>query len=181
VLDALEKANLSDRTIIIFASDHGYHLGEHDFWAKVSLRDESAGVPLIVSVPGQKPAVCRSLVELLDLYPTTAKLCGLDVPDRLQGKDISKMLDDPTHEVRDAAFSAAPMRKGFLLREQKYAFIQYGEDAAEGIELFDMEQDPKQITNLAADARHKGVVERFKKKMAAKLKAVRDNDLATRK
>jgi iduronate 2-sulfatase len=181
VLDALEKANLSDRTIIIFTSDHGYHLGEHDFWAKVSLRDESAGVPLIISVPGKKPAVCRSLVELLDLYPTTASLCGLGVPEQLQGKDISKMLDDPTHEVRDAAFSVAPMRKGFLLREQKYAFIQYGEDAAEGIELFDMEQDPKQITNLAADARHKDVVEQFKKKMAAKLKAVRDNDLAARK
>ena len=67
VLDALEAANLNDTTIVIFTSDHGYHLGEHDFWAKVSLRDESAAVPLIISVPGKPAAVCHSLVELLDL------------------------------------------------------------------------------------------------------------------
>ncbi|NQU21433.1 MAG: sulfatase [Candidatus Nealsonbacteria bacterium] len=179
VLDAIEAAGLEDNTIIIFTSDHGFHLGEHDFWAKVSLRDESAGVPLIVSVPGQKPAVCHSLVELLDLYPTIASLCGLEVSGHLQGKDISKMLVDPTHEVRDAAFCVAPMRKGFLLREQQYAYIQYGEDASAGIELFDTEQDPKQYTNLADSPEHRQVVQRFKAKMAAKLKEVRDNDLPT--
>ena len=62
VMQALRDAGLEDRTIVIFTSDHGYHLGEHDFWAKVSLRDESAGVPLIISVPGKEPAVCDSLV-----------------------------------------------------------------------------------------------------------------------
>ncbi len=177
VLDAVERAGLEDNTIIIFTSDHGFHLGEHDFWAKVSLRDESAAVPLIISVPGQKPAVCDSLVELLDLYPTIASLCGLEVPDGLQGKDISKMLVDPTHEVRDAAFCVAPMRKGFLLREDEYAYIQYGEDASAGIELFDTAKDPKQYTNLAESPEHRQVVERFKAKMAAKLKEVRANDL----
>ncbi len=177
VLDAIERTGLEDKTIIIFTSDHGFHLGEHDFWAKVSLRDESSGVPLIISVPGRKPGVCHSLVELLDLYPTIASLCGLDVPDNLQGKDISNMLVDPTDEVRDAAFCVAPMRKGFLLRERKYAYIQYGEDAAAGIELFDTEKDPKQYTNLVDSPEHQQVVQRFKAKMAAKLKDVRDNDL----
>lgn len=177
VLDALAKAGLEDKTIVIFTSDHGYHLGEHDFWAKVSLRDESAGVPLIIRVPGKKPAVCHSLVELLDLYPTISSLCGLDVPDRLQGKDISKMLDDPAVEVRDAAFSAAPMRRGLLLRERKFAYIQYNEDASGGIELFDTEKDPKQYTNLAADPAYAKTVERFRIKMAAALKSMRDNDL----
>ena len=177
VLDALKKAELEDKTIIIFTSDHGYHLGEHDFWAKVSLRDESAGVPLIISVPGKAPAVCDSLTELLDLYPTIAKLCGLEVPGRLQGKDISPMLDDPSHKVRDAAFSVAPMRKGFLLREERWSYIQYGEDAAGGIELFDMDNDPKQYTNLALNPEYAPVVARFKAKLAAKLEAVRDNDL----
>ena len=89
VIDALEENGLAENTIVIFTSDHGYHLGEHDFWAKVSLRDESSGVPLIICVPGKKPAVCHSLVELLDLYPTTAALCGLPAQERLQGKDIS--------------------------------------------------------------------------------------------
>lgn len=177
VLDALDEAGLTDSTIVIFTSDHGYHLGEHDFWAKVSLRDESAGVPLIISVPGKKPAVCDSFVELLDLYPTTAKLCGLPSQDRLQGKDISPLLDDPTATVRDAAFSVAPMRKGFLLREKNWAFIQYEEDASKGIELFDMNKDPLQYTNLANDPAHQERADAFKAKMAAKIAAARDNDL----
>jgi len=68
-------------------------------------------------VPGKKPAVCNSFAELIDLYPTTASLCGLDVPARIQGKDISPMLDDPKHEVRDAAFSVSGSRRGLLLRD----------------------------------------------------------------
>jgi len=177
VLDALEEAGLNDNTIIIFTSDHGYHLGEHDFWAKVSLHEESAAVPLIISVPGKKPAVCNSLVEMLDLFPTTAKLCGLEVPDRIQGKDISPLLDDPTRTVREAAFSVAPSSKGFLLREDDWAYIQYGEDAKQGIELFDMRKDPKQYTNLAGDPYYADTVRRFRQQMAQKLAEVRDNDL----
>ena len=177
VLDSLEQAGLDDKTIVIFTSDHGYHLGEHDFWAKVSLRDESSMVPLIVSVPGKKPAVCHSFTELVDLYPTLSTLCGLEAQDRLQGKDISPMLDDPSHEVRDTAFSVAPMRKGFLLRDDKWAYIQYQEDASDGIELFDMQSDPKQYTNLADNPGYAAVVDDFKAKLKAKLEAVRTNDL----
>jgi len=177
VMTALREAGLEDRTIVIFTSDHGYHLGEHDFWAKVSLRDESAAVPLIISVPGKRPAVCDSLVELLDLYPTVGKLCGLPVPKQVQGKDLSAMLDDPAVTVRDAAFSVAPMRKGFLLRERRWAFIQYKEDGSGGVELFDTVADPKQFTNLASSPEHQVIVERFRAKLAAKLAEVRDNDL----
>ena len=177
VLDALEDAGLTERTIVIFTSDHGFHLGEHDFWAKVSLRDESAGVPLIVSVPGKQPAVCHSLVELLDLYPTTAALCGLEVPERLQGKDISSMLDDPGHEVRQDAFCVAPMRKGFLLRDRDWAYLQYGEDASGGQELFDMRKDPGQFINLAGEASHAAVTRTFQNRLAGKLRSVRTNDL----
>lgn len=177
VMAALKDNALEDNTIVIFTSDHGYHLGEHDFWAKVSLRDESAGVPLIISMPGQKPAVCDSFVELLDLYPTVASLCGLPVPARVQGLDVSATLTDPTTEVRDAAFSVAPMRKGFLLREKKWAFIQYNEDASQGIELFDMEHDPQQFTNLAGDPQFADVVSGFRAKMQEKLTRVRTNDL----
>jgi iduronate 2-sulfatase len=178
VLDALKEVGRDKDTIVIFTSDHGYHLGEHDFWAKVSLREESASVPLIISVPGKKPAVCNSLTELLDLYPTVANLCGLEIPDRIQGKDISLMLDDPVHSVRKTAFSVAPSRKGFLLREDHWAYIQYGENARGGIELFDMRTDPKQYTNLAENPDYTKVVERFRAQFAAKLKSVRDNDLA---
>ncbi len=178
VLAALKKAGLEEKTIVIFTSDHGYHLGQHDFWAKVSLHEESAKVPLIICVPGKQPAVCHSFVELLDLFPTTASLCGLEVPDRLQGKDISAMLDDPDHQVREAAFSVNG--RGFLLREEKWAYIQYGEKAERGIELFDMVKDPKQYTNLAELPDYQPVVETFKAKFAAKMQAVRANDLKHR-
>ena len=175
VMAALRKAELEEKTIVIFTSDHGYHLGEHDFWAKVSLHEESAKVPLIISVPGKKPAICDSFAELIDLYPTVASLCGLKVPSRLQGKDISPMLDDPSYKVREAAFCVNG--RGFLLREDKWAYLQYGEKAARGIELFDMEKDPKQYTNLVNVPEFKPVVDGFRAKLAAKLKAVRDNDL----
>ena len=181
VLKALDEAGLRDNTIVIFTSDHGFHLGEHDFWAKVSLRDESSQVPLIISAPGKKPAVCNSFVELLDLYPTLASMCGLKAQERLQGKDVSKMLDDPSHSVRDAAFCVAPMRKGFLLREEKWAYIQYGEKAEKGIELFDAQKDPKQYDNLAKKKKYQPLVKEFKKKMATKLADVRANDLGRQK
>ena len=177
VLDTLEAEGLADSTIVIFTSDHGYHLGEHDFWAKVSLRDESSGVPLIIRVPGMKPAVCNSLVELQDLYPTVSRLCGLTPPPGIQGKDIGQMLADPQHEVRDAVFSVAPMRQGFLLRTHDFAYIQYNEDASKGIELFDVRKDPGQYTNLAKNPEYAVVVNRFKKMLADKLREVRDNDL----
>ncbi|MDA7609209.1 sulfatase [Akkermansiaceae bacterium] len=175
VLNGLEEAGLEDNTIVIFTSDHGYHLGEHDFWAKVSLHDESAAVPLIIRMPGKKPSVCHSLVELLDLYPTLSNLCGLEVPKHLQGKDISKMMTDPAKEVRSAAFSVNG--KGFLLREQDWAYIAYGKNGQGDEELFDMKQDPKQFTNLAKDPKHAQIIARFQKQMATKLKEVRTNDL----
>ena len=177
VLDALEKSGRKDETIIIFTSDHGYHLGEHDFWAKVSLRDESSGVPLIIRVPGGKPAVCGSFVELIDLYPTLAALCGLPAQERLQGEDLSPLLDDPSRSVRDAAFSVAPMREGFLLRTDEYAYIQYGEDAAKGIELYDMLKDPRQYRNLANDPDCAATVTEYRERMTEKLRSVRVNDL----
>ncbi|MFT4542163.1 MAG: iduronate 2-sulfatase [Planctomycetota bacterium] len=175
VMTALEESGVRDETIVIFTSDHGYHLGEHDFWAKVSLHEESVRVPLIISVPGKEPAVCGSLTELLDLYPTLSSLCGLSVPKRIQGKDISPMLDDPSHTVRSAAFSVNG--KGFLLREEKWAYMQYAEDASKGVELFDMEADPAQLTNLAHDPDVRAIVERMKRQMKGKLAAVRSNDL----
>ena len=177
VLAALEATGQADRTIVIFTSDHGYHLGEHDFWAKVSLRDESAMVPLIVHVPGQTPAVCNSFVELLDLFPTTLSLCNMPVPERLQGKDISPLLRDPTREVRETAFCVAPSSKGFLLRNDRWAYIQYREDASGGIELFDMRADPQQFTNLATSPDHAAVVDQFRRELREKLAAIRANDL----
>lgn len=175
VLNALHEAGLDDKTIVIFTSDHGYHLGEHDFWAKVSLHEESAKVPLIISAPGKEPAVCNSFVELIDLYPSLASMCGLEAQSRLQGLDISPLLDDAKATVRDTAFCVNG--RGFLLRNDRWAFISYGEKGQKGNELFDMKIDPKQITNLATLPKYASVVAAFKQQLAEKLAEVRDNDL----
>lgn len=85
------------------------------------------------------------------------------------------MLDDPRHTVRDAAFSASG--RGFLLREERWAYIQYGENAQNGIELFDMKTDPNQYTNLADKPEYREVRDRLQAKLTAKLTEVRTNDL----
>lgn len=177
VLKTLEEEGLTDNTIVIFTSDHGFHLGEHDFWMKVSLHEESVRVPLIIKVPGKKPAVSQSFAELLDLYPTVAELAGLDYSEHLQGKSLVKVLDEPDHKVRDMAFSVSQGGRTFLLRTDRWAYIQYDEDAKSGMELFDMKVDPQQYTNLAYDPDHLEVVEAFQQKLKAKLKEVRTNDL----
>ena len=177
VLNTLKEEGLEDNTIVIFTSDHGFHLGEHRFWMKVSVHEESARVPLVIKMPGKKPAVCHSFTELIDLYPTIAELAGLEYSEHLQGKSLVKTLDDPDHEVRDMAFCVTQGGKTFLLRTDKWAYIQYDEDAAAGIELFDMEKDPKQFTNLAQDPEYAQVVSGFQEKLKAKLKEIRTNDL----
>ncbi len=175
VLATLREEGLEDNTIVIFTSDHGFHLCEHDFWMKVGLMDESSRVPLIISVPGKKPAVCDSFAELIDLYPSVAELCGLDVPVRLQGKSLVKTMDDPSATVRDAAFCVNG--NSALLRTDQWAYIQHGKNGELGTQLFDMENDPKQYTNLAENPEYRNVVERFKKQLLAKLETIGKNDL----
>ncbi len=115
VLQTLKEEGLEDNTIVVFTSDHGFHLGEHEFWMKVSLHEESVRVPLIIKVPGKKPAVCNSFVELLDLYPTISELAGLKASKHLQGKSLVETLDKPELRVRDMAFSVSSFLVNVLM------------------------------------------------------------------
>ncbi len=177
VLNTLKEEGLEENTIVVLTSDHGFHLGEHRFWMKVSLHEESVRVPLIIKVPGKKPAVCKSFAELIDLYPTVAELAGLECSPDIQGKSLVKTLSNPEISVRDEAFSVTQGGKSFLLRTEKWAYIQYDEDAGSGIELYDMINDPKQYNNLAKNPDYSKVVRDFKEKLAIKLREVRINDL----
>lgn len=169
VLDAIEREGLRENTIIVFTSDHGWHLGEHTFWQKVNLHEESAQVPLIISTPGQQPAVSTSMTELLDLYPTLSKQCGLNVPSHVMGKDITPIIKNPKASIREAAFCVTGKNK-FMLRSKKWAFMQYGKNGEKGFELYDMKKDPGQHTNLAKRIEYKELLEQYKgilkKKMA---------------
>ncbi|HZH72157.1 MAG TPA: sulfatase-like hydrolase/transferase, partial [Mariniphaga sp.] len=179
ILQTLKEEGLEDNTIVIFTSDHGFHLGEHRFWMKVSLHEESVRVPLIVKVPGKQPGICHSFAELIDLYPTVAELAGLKFSPHLQGESLVRTLDDPSAEVRDFAFSISVRNnnKSFLIRNNKWAYIQYDEDASSGMELFDMEYDPKQYNNLAYHPKYQDVVADLQSHLKKKLEEVRDNDL----
>ena len=184
VLNTLKEEGLEDKTIVVFTSDHGFHLGEHKFWMKVSLHEESIKVPVVIKVPGRKfsvgsgqSAVSSSFTELLDLYPTLAELAGLEYSEHLQGISLVETLKNPELSVRDMAFSVSQRGRTFTIRTNEYAYIQYDEDAGSGMELFDMVKDPKQFTNLALDPNYQDVVLDYQKRLKNKIQEVRTNDL----
>jgi arylsulfatase A-like enzyme len=164
VIDALDRLGLAGRTVVIFTSDHGYHLGDHGLWQKGSLFERSVRVPLIIAAPGTNASgqVARGMAELVDLYPTLADLCGLRAPGYLDGMSLRPVLDDPTRAVKTAAFSQvmrrAGGREGFTVRSGRWRYTEW--DAEQGVvpQLFDEDGDPAETDNLASAAEHAGVV-----------------------
>ncbi|MBL9092069.1 MAG: sulfatase [Planctomycetaceae bacterium] len=163
LLKALDELKLRDNTIVIFTSDHGWHLGEHGLWHKRSLFEESARVPLLIDAPGTTPrgAKSRSLVELLDLYPTLCDLCGIPAPAHLEGRSLRPVLADPSQAMHEAAFTQARRGAdaehwGRSVRTARYRFTQWDEGRS-GVELYDHEADPLEYANLAGDPKYAGV------------------------
>jgi len=165
VLDALDRLELADDTIVVFTSDHGYHLGEHGLWQKQSLFEESSRVPLIIAAPGQCKAgsVAETPVGLVDVFPTLAELCGVDPPKNLQGQSLTKIMQDPSLPGRGWALTEVTRGGGekrlfgYSLRTPRYRYTEWGGGEA-GRELYDHDKDPKEITNLADDPAQKEVV-----------------------
>ncbi len=168
MIDAVDRLGLRDNTIIVFTADHGYHLGEHDFWQKMSLHEESTRIPLIIHVPGKKPSKSSALSQQIDIYPTLAELCGLPRPEHVQGRSLVKSLDDVDHVVHDAVYCLRG-RNDHLLRTDRWALIRYGPG---GVELYDMHADPHQFTNLADKPKYRDDLAELQRQLDAKLKAI---------
>jgi iduronate 2-sulfatase len=191
VLKKLERLGLADNTIVVFTSDHGYHLGEHGLWQKMSIFEESARVPLLIAAPGmaKKGGVANTPVGLIDLYPTLAELCGVKAPENLQGQSLAPILKDPTQPGRGWALSQVSrgggarratvsvdkgsdgkLFFGYTLRTPRWRYTEWDE-GKQGRELYDHDRDPKELTNLADDPAFAGTVRELSEKLRTATRA----------
>ena len=149
VLESLKQHGLAENTVVLFTSDHGYHMGEHGYYQKTTLFENAARVPLIISVPGMKTAgsVAHTPVEMVDFYPTLAELCGLQTPDTISGTSLAAVLDDPKLMPRESALTQ--FNNGYSIRTPRYRYTEWGKAGSGGNELYDHEEDPAEMHNLA--------------------------------
>ena len=165
VLDALDRLALRDKTIVVFWSDHGYHLGEHGLWMKQSCFEESARVPMIIAAPGIKGAGRASArtVELVDVYPTLADLAGVTPPAGLEGESLKPLLEEPDATWNHPAYSQVQRGStpGHSVRTERWRYTEWG-FGSEGAELYDHNSDPKELHNLASDPQFSNVVAELK-------------------
>lgn len=179
VLDELDTLGLRKDTIIVFWSDHGLHLGEHGLTRKTTAFELDAHVPLIIATPNHQPGQrTDALVELLDLYPTLAELCGLKPPRELQGASLTALLNDPKGSVNPVALTQTPrpnylrgkMPKvmGYSIRSRRFRYTEWRDFKTGNVqarELYDHDNDPLETVNLAGQADHKATIIRLAKQL----------------
>ncbi len=191
VIDALDRLGLSDNTIVVFTSDHGYHTGEHGLWQKMSLFEESARVPMLIVAPGvaAKGTVAKSPVSHIDIFPTLTELCGIKAPSNIQGQSLVPMLKDPnvvgrgwaiTQVSRGGGKARATVTKdvssdgksyfGYSLRTPRWRYTEW-DQGKQGRELYDHDADPNEITNLADKPEHAATVAELSKQVQIAAKA----------
>lgn len=175
LLDALDKNKLWDNTVIVLWGDNGFHLGEHGgLWRKMTLFEESAGVPLIIAAPNinGKGKSCDRTVEFVDIYPTLCELCGLPMPKHhLSGKSLVPLLNDPKASWDKPALTFVRRGKvlGVSIRTERWRYTEWDEGRM-GVELYDHENDPHEWRNLANNSKFADVVKEMKRLMRERMK-----------
>lgn len=159
VLDELARSPYADNTIVIFWSDHGWHLGEKRSWRKFSLWEESARTPMIIADPRCSESageICERPVGLIDAYPTLTELCGLPMPEDLDGVSLSPLLVDPQANTSELQAPELTIhgRGNYSLRDEEWRYTRYFDG---GEELYNHKNDPYEWANLADDPAHTDV------------------------
>ena len=155
VLDALDASPHADNTIIVLFSDHGFHLGEKQRWAKRTLWEDSARVPLIVSAPGFKADQASSRpAELIDVFPTLIELTGLSAYEGLEGQSLVPLMKDPMREWEHPAITSFGLGN-YAVRSTRYRYIRYLDGSEE---LYDHQSDPHEWHNIATKAEMSRVI-----------------------
>ncbi len=161
LLDTLDRLNLWDDTVVVFLSDHGYHLGDHEgLWAKLTVFEFACRVPLIIAAPGQgRGTVSPRLVQLIDIYPTLADLCSLEKPARLEGKSLMPLLKqaDAPWDVPARTMTHHKDVEGKSIRTPRWRYTEWGA-GKQGVELYDHTNDPGEYNNLATSPQHAATV-----------------------
>jgi iduronate 2-sulfatase len=181
LFDTMDRLHLWDNTIVVFIGDHGYQLGEHGLWHKLSLFEESARVPMIIYAPGMKAKGKSSdqLVEFIDLYPTLVSLCGLPHREGLDGIDLTAVLNNPAHHTKDAAYTVVSRTTdvsrnpsqtmdylGRSVRTSRWRYTEW-DGGKRGSELYDHDADPHESHNLAGDQFYTKVISELHRLLSA--------------
>lgn len=163
VLAELDRLGLRENTIIALVVDHGYQLGEKGKWSKAgSLFEMGTRVPMMIAAPGMSGngRSCHRVVQSLDMYPTLAELCGLEVPAGGEGASLTSLLRDPNRAWERPAYSVwsedSRTLHGVAVRTEKWRYVEYGPDGANGAMLLDP-KDPWETRNLAYDPQYASV------------------------
>ena len=156
VLDALEKSKYADNTIIALFSDHGFHLGEKERWAKRSLWEDGTRVPVVVVAPGHKASQKTNRpAELLDIFPTLLELAGLPKDETQEGQSLVPLMKNPKREWKHPAITSFGLGN-YSIRSTNYRFIQYFDGSRE---LYDLRDDPHEWKNLIENPKMPQVIQ----------------------
>ena len=151
VLQALEDLDLSENTIVIITSDHGFSLSDHNRWSKHNLFKVENHVPLFIRAPGlSSSGKSDSFVELIDIYPTICELLGIEKPKQLEGISLVQNIKDPNLISKTNAYSRYTNGDMFISDNYAYSEWKYSEEGKViGRMLYDMKNDPLQMENLS--------------------------------
>ena len=162
VLAALEATGKMDNTIVVFAGDNGLELGQHGLFGKQNMYEHSVRVPLVFSGKGVPKGERRdAYVYLLDVFPTLCDLVGVDIPKTVEGTSLVSALHNAQDHVRDTLFSAYRQYQR-MVKDDRFKLIEYVVDGRRTTQLFDLQNDPFEMHNLAGDETHAETLEKMR-------------------